>query len=206
MMGCMTRILGVDPGTLHCGYAVVEVSAGPGAQKPRYIECGVIELPAQAPIEHRLKLLAADLREVIRELRPDELAIECAFAGKNVRSALLLGQARGAILLVGAEANLPCSEYPPATVKKTVCGNGRAQKSEVQRIVSWLCKLRTPPPTDASDAVAIALCHAFHAPSRSISAQASDQAAAKRRPRATASRRTAQVRAPKAAPPARSDR
>lgn len=204
MMGSMTRILGVDPGTLHCGYGVVEVSTGTGSTKPRYIECGVIELPAQKPMAERLKLLASDLREVIRELRPDELALECAFAGINVRSALVLGQARGAILLVGAEANLPCAEYPPATVKKTVCGNGRAQKSEVQRVVSWLCKLRTPPPTDAADAVAIALCHAFHAPTRALSAQT--QAATKRRLSATATRRTAQARAQTAAPPARTDR
>jgi crossover junction endodeoxyribonuclease RuvC len=196
----MSRILGVDPGTLRCGYAVVETNPGRATQ-PRYIECGVIELPAKAPIAERLRLLASDLREVIVELQPSELALESAFAGINVRSALLLGQARGAIMLVGAEAGLCIHEYPPATIKKTVCGNGRAQKSEVQRIVSWLCKLSSPPPPDAADAVAIALCHAFHAPQRALTAQAMKQ-----QPRATAPQhpRASAARTPSA--PARSGR
>ena len=196
----MSRILGVDPGTLRCGYAVVETNPGHATQ-PRYIECGVIELPAKAPIAERLRLLASDLRDVIVELQPSELALESAFAGINVRSALLLGQARGAIMLVGAEAGLCIYEYPPATIKKTVCGNGRAQKSEVQRIVSWLCKLSSPPPTDAADAVAIALCHAFHAPQRALTAQAMKQ-----QPRATAPQhpRVSAVRTPSV--PARSGR
>lgn len=206
MMGRMTRILGVDPGTLHCGYAVVEVSSSLGPHKPKYIECGVIELPAKDSIGERLKLLASDLREVIRELQPDELALESAFAGVNVRSALLLGQARGAILLVATEAGLPCAEYPPATIKKTVCGNGRAQKSEVQRVVSWLCKLRTPPPTDAADAVAIALCHAFHAPQRALTSQAQRAPVTRKAHASTVHRRTARDRDQTAAPPARSDR
>lgn len=195
----MLRILGIDPGTLRCGYAVVETDAGQTITQPRYIECGVIELPASASIAERLRLLASDLRDVIAEFSPTELAIESAFAGVNVRSALLLGQARGAILLVGAEAGLACHEYPPATVKKTVCGNGRAQKAEVQRVVSWLCKLATHPPTDAADAVAIALCHAFHQPARTLTAKA-NQAAATKTPRR--SPRVVQA----AALPARSDR
>ena len=199
MMGPMPRILGVDPGTLRCGYAVVETTAG-RATKPRYIECGVVELPAQESIAERLRLLASDLRDVIAELHPDELALESAFAGVNIRSALLLGQARGAILLVAAEAGLRCSEYPPATVKKTVCGNGRAQKSEVQRIVSWLCNLSSPPAPDAADAVAIALCHAFHAPQRALTAQLPATL------RATKPRRPPLHDRPTAPPPARSGR
>lgn len=195
----MLRILGIDPGTLRCGYAIVETSEGQRVTQPRYIECGVIELPASASIAERLRLLASDLRDVIAEFSPTELAIESAFAGVNVRSALLLGQARGAILLVGAEAGLACHEYPPATVKKTVCGNGRAQKAEVQRVVSWLCKLATKPPTDAADAVAIALCHAFHQPARALTAKANQAAATKTPRRSPGVARTS-------APPARSDR
>lgn len=160
----MLRILGVDPGTLRCGYALIEIDAACKPVSPRYLECGVIELSASQAIETRLKNLAADLREVITEFAPTELALETAFAGINVYSALLLGQARGVILLTAVEAGLGCWEYPPATVKKTVCGNGRAQKSEVQRVVSWLCGLDSQPPTDAADAVAIALCHAFRRP------------------------------------------
>ena len=199
----MPRILGIDPGTLRCGYAVVEIRPGRTVTQPRYIECGVVELPAHEPIAERLRLLASDLREVIAELHPDELAIESAFAGVNVRSALMLGQARGAILLVGAEAGLTCHEYPPATVKKTVCGNGRAHKAEVQRVVSWLCKLTTPPPTDAADAVAIALCHAFHHTQRTLTSQAQRQA---KPPSAAASRLQALAGSRTPPPPTRSDR
>ncbi|HMU40323.1 MAG TPA: crossover junction endodeoxyribonuclease RuvC [Pseudomonadota bacterium] len=175
----MLRILGVDPGTLRCGYAVIEQQVSDRLAKPQYIECGVIELPSQESIETRLRLLAADLREVIEEFHPSELSIESAFSGVNVRSALLLGQARGVILLVGAEAGLGCAEYPPATIKKTVCGHGRATKQEVQKVVSWLCKLASPPPADAADAVAIALCHAFHRPQhKALGGRLSHKAAA----------------------------
>ncbi|MFO0574677.1 MAG: crossover junction endodeoxyribonuclease RuvC [Polyangia bacterium] len=156
------RILGVDPGTVACGYGVVDVPGERAAMKPRYVECGVIELDAKSPLSSRLVTLAAELREVIDELRPDELSLEAAFHGVNARSALLLGHARGVIMLLGAEASLPIGEYPPATVKRAVAGHGRAQKTEVQRVVSWLFGLRTAPRTDAADALAIALCHAYH--------------------------------------------
>jgi crossover junction endodeoxyribonuclease RuvC len=172
--GATVRILGIDPGTLFCGYGVVEVPAGRAAIRPRYVECGVIELEAGAPLPLRLQVLAGELREVIRELRPDELSLEAAFHGVNARSALLLGHARGVIMLLGAEAGLPLGEYPPATVKRAVAGHGRAQKGEVQRVVSWLLGLRTPPRTDAADALAIALCHAYH---RGSAALVSDLAA-----------------------------
>ena len=167
--GATVRILGVDPGTLFCGYGVVEVPAEQSAIRPRYVECGVIELESGAPLPARLHMLAGELREVIRELRPDELSLEAAFHGVNARSALLLGHARGVIMLLGAEASLPLGEYPPATVKRAVAGHGRAQKAEVQRVVSWLLGLRTPPSTDASDALAIALCHAYHRGAASLS-------------------------------------
>lgn len=161
-LGSTIRILGIDPGTIACGYGVVEVPRERGAVKPRYIECGVIELDRHAALPLRLQVLASELREVIGELRPDELSLEAAFHGVNARSALLLGHARGVIMLLGAEAGLPLGEYPPATVKRSVAGHGRAQKAEVQRVISWLLGLRTPPRTDAADALAIALCHAYH--------------------------------------------
>ena len=158
----MIRILGIDPGTLHCGYGVVEVSSVRALKKPRYIECGVIELNGKLSLSERLRLLAVDLREVLLELRPDEVSLEAAFHGVNAQSALRLGHARGVIMLLIAEAGLPLGEYAPATVKRSVAGHGRAGKEEIQRVVTWLCALQSAPRPDAADALAIALCHAFH--------------------------------------------
>lgn len=158
----MIRILGIDPGTLRCGYGVVEVSATRALAKPKYVECGVIELSGKLSLSERLRLLASDLREVLTELKPDEVSLEAAFHGVNAQSALRLGHARGVIMLLVAEAGLPLGEYAPATVKRAVAGHGRAGKHEIQKVVTWLCALHKPPPADAADALAIALCHAFH--------------------------------------------
>ena len=154
-----TRILGLDPGSRRLGYAVVDT-------RPRgqfvYRECGTITAPERQPIEARLLELATELRAVIRELRPVVAAVEDVFHQRNARSALVLGQARGAALLCCAEAGLPVTSYPPATVKKTVCGHGRAPKEQVQRMVTALARLQRPPAEDAADALAIAICHSLH--------------------------------------------
>ena len=97
------RVLGVDPGTRLCGYGVVEVSP-PG--RPRYVECGVLQLDAGLPLPKRLQQLALELREVVAELRPQVLALEAIFHGKNAQSALRLGYARGVIMLLAMEAGL----------------------------------------------------------------------------------------------------
>jgi crossover junction endodeoxyribonuclease RuvC len=154
------RILGVDPGTIACGYGIVEVMGRVTFNRPRYIECGVIELNRRRALPERLSALAADMRDILTELRPDEVALEAAFHGKNAQSALRLGYARGVIMMLASEASLPLYEYAPAKVKRAVAGNGRAQKSEVQRLVSILCSLQKTPRTDAADALAIAICHA----------------------------------------------
>lgn len=154
------RILGIDPGTIHCGYGVIEVNGRGAFLKPRYVECGVIELNPRHALADRLVALAADLREILADLQPHEVSLESLYHGVNAQSALRLGHARGVIMLVVSEAGLPLAEYPPATVKRTVAGNGRAQKTEVQRLVSYRCGLKQPPPLDASDALALALCHA----------------------------------------------
>jgi crossover junction endodeoxyribonuclease RuvC len=156
------RILGVDPGTIHCGYGVVEISGSAAFNRPRYLECGVIELDRRRTLPERLRALASDLREVIAELRPQEVALESVFHGVNIQSALRLGHARGVIMLLAAEADLPLAEYPPATVKRAVAGHGQAQKEQVQRMICVLCGLTTTPGPDAADALAIAICHAQH--------------------------------------------
>jgi crossover junction endodeoxyribonuclease RuvC len=153
------RILGIDPGSRRCGYGVVE-QVGPG--RVRYVECGVVEPPAEAPLEARLAEVAAGLREVIAELAPRVVAVEGVFHGVNARAALKLGQARGVALVAAGEATLPVFEYAPATVKRSVAGSGAASKLQVSSMVRALCGLKRAPRLDASDALAIAICHAFH--------------------------------------------
>jgi len=156
------RILGIDPGSRRCGYGVVErLSGGVGPGRVRYVECGVVEARASAPLHHRLVEIGEGLREVIDELRPHVVAVEGVFHGQNARSALQLGHARGVALLVCGERSLGVSEYPPATVKRAVAGNGRATKEQVSRMVRMLCALERTPILDASDALAVAICHAF---------------------------------------------
>lgn len=154
-----TRVLGLDPGSRVLGYAVVD-SRGRGGFT--YRECGTIRTTEGLHIAGRLLEIATELREVIAEHRPTAAAVEDVFSHKSVRSALVLGQARGAALLVLAEAGLEVASYPPATVKRTVCGNGRATKEQVQHMVAALARLSRPPATDAADALALAICHCLH--------------------------------------------
>lgn len=159
------RILGIDPGTLHTGYAVIEADprAGAGRSGPRlaYVECGVITAPARLGIGERMLAIAADLVAVIEEFAPQQAAIERAFFGVNVRSALALGQARGALMLVVAQRGIGCTEYAPALVKRAIAGHGAARKQEVAQRVALLCELSREPAHDAADALAIACCHAL---------------------------------------------
>jgi crossover junction endodeoxyribonuclease RuvC len=152
------RILGIDPGSRYCGYGVIERA---GAGRVTYVECGVLEPKRTAGMHVRLAEIALGLREVLADLRPHAVAVEGVFHGVNVRSALQLGHARGVALLCAGEAGLPVFEYAPATVKKTVAGGGRASKEQVQAMVQRLCDLKRAPRLDASDALAVAICHAF---------------------------------------------
>jgi crossover junction endodeoxyribonuclease RuvC len=152
------RILGIDPGSRYCGYGVIERE---GVGRIRYVECGVVEPRRTAGMHVRLAEIAASLRELIVELRPDAMAVEGVFHGVNVRSALQLGHARGVALLCAGEAELDVFEYAPATVKRAVAGGGRASKEQVAAMVRHLCGLKRAPRLDASDALAVAICHAF---------------------------------------------
>ena len=155
------RVLGLDPGSRIAGYAIVDLEA-PG--RFRYRECGTLVANPRAELPDRLLELATELRALVREFAPDEAAVEDVFQQKHARAALVLGHARGVVLLVAAEAGLAVTAYPPATVKRTVCGNGRADKEQVQRMVAALTGLKQLPATDAADALAIALCHCLHVP------------------------------------------
>jgi crossover junction endodeoxyribonuclease RuvC len=149
------RILGLDPGSLVCGYGVIdEVRGG-----LTYVECGLLTAPADRPMEVRLGEIARGLREVIEELAPAVVAVEDVFSHQNVRSALALAQARGMVLAVVGLCGLRVSSYAPALVKKSVCGSGRADKGQVARMVQGLIGLKSLPRADATDALAVAIAH-----------------------------------------------
>ena len=154
------RVLGIDPGTASTGFGIVE-SRG---QALDTVCGGVISTTSDAPLEQRLAAIAARLGELIEEHRPDALAIEEVYFGRNVRSAFAVGQARGAVLAAAGERDVPCFSYTPQAVKLAVCGSGAAAKDQVQRMVGALLSLPAPPQSDhAADALALAICHAFRA-------------------------------------------
>ncbi len=153
------RILGIDPGSLRLGYGVIE-SAGAGASSVTYVECGVISASPRDARSVRLGEIGRGLRDLIEEVRPDVVAMEEAFFGVNIQSTLALGEARGVALFIASEYGLLVIGYPPATVKKTVVGHGRATKEQIGYLVRALLSLRRTPEADAADALAIAICHA----------------------------------------------
>jgi crossover junction endodeoxyribonuclease RuvC len=146
-------ILGIDPGTAVTGYGVVRAGA-----TPALVECGVIRTKAEWPLPRRLRDIAEGVRELLARHRPQAMAVESAFYAKNVRTTLVLGHARGVILLAGEEAGVAIHEYPPAEIKKAVAGTGAATKEQVQLMIAQHLRLKTPPqPNDAADGVAAAL-------------------------------------------------
>ena len=148
------RILGIDPGSRFTGYAVLD-AAGANAGVVAY---GVVKLPPKQRLPDRLRILDAKLRELVDEYSPDEVVVEEVFAAANVRSALVLGQVRGVVLVAGG-SDRPVFEYSARAVKKAVVGYGQADKNQVAQMVSALLRLEEPPPQDAADALALALCH-----------------------------------------------
>jgi crossover junction endodeoxyribonuclease RuvC len=156
-------VLGIDPGTAHTGYGVV-LSRG---RRLAALDGGVIQTRAGAPLERRLADIHARVCDLIREHRPAALAIEDLYFGRNAHSAFAVGQARGVVLLSAGMAGIPCFSYTPQVVKQAVCGTGGAGKQQVQRMVGALLSLPEPPHSDhASDALAVAICHANSAPLR----------------------------------------
>ena len=153
------RVLGVDPGTAVTGYGVIETGNG-AAGMGRLVECGVIRLTGRSPLPRRLHELHQHIAGLIARHQPGALALEDAFYHKNVHTTLVLGHARGVILLAAAQAGLEIAQYPPATIKKTVAGAGGAPKAHIGRVVARLLRLKdAPKPADAADGVAVALTH-----------------------------------------------
>lgn len=150
-------VLGIDPGTAITGYGVVgETMRGDFV----LLACGVFRTTAGEPMHLRLLELFQDMQALLKEFAPDEVAVEKLFFGRNVTTAISVGQARGAMLVAAALAGLPVVEYTPAEVKQAVTGYGNADKPQVQQMVQQLLGLAAPPtPDDAADGVAIAICH-----------------------------------------------
>jgi crossover junction endodeoxyribonuclease RuvC len=150
-------ILGIDPGTATIGFGCVEII---GDRSAVAISYGIIQTDKRMTMPERLLVLFNDMTELLTDLRPDAMAVEEIFFLRNVNTAMPVAQARGVILLTGAQAGVPIFGYTPAQVKLTVTGTGRAEKIEVQEAVRDLLELPgIPRPDDAADALAIALTH-----------------------------------------------
>jgi crossover junction endodeoxyribonuclease RuvC len=155
------RVLGIDPGTAACGYGIVHESGG----RLKAIDHGWWQTPARRRPELRLKTIFDGVTELIEDFGPDAVVLEESFVGVDARTALSVGQARGAVLVAAASFGLECAEYAPSRVKQAVCGYGRAEKAQVQRMVMAILGLRSAPtPQHASDALAVAICHALAPP------------------------------------------
>jgi len=153
------RVIGIDPGSRSLGYGVVEERRG----RLVHVAHGVIRASPHARLEQRLQRIFSALLAAIALHRPDAAAVEGVFAFRNPRSALILGQARGVALLVAAQRGLPVHEYAPARVKRSVGAGGASDKEAVARMVNGFLGLPQPPSADATDALAVAICHLNHA-------------------------------------------
>ena len=151
----MLRTLGIDPGSRHTGYGIIQGDA----RNLQHIAHGTIQVPVHMGHPQRLGVIYQQLIAIIEEYQPESMATEDVFFAKNVKSALRLGQARGAALLAGVNAGLSVCEYSPLEIKQAVVGYGRASKEQVSEMIRTLLRVKTPIDAHAADALAVALCH-----------------------------------------------
>jgi crossover junction endodeoxyribonuclease RuvC len=155
------KVIGIDPGTASCGYGIVHESDG----RLRAIDHGWWRTPARQRPEVRLKTIFDAVAALIELHRADAVVLEESFVGADARTALSVGQARGAVMVAAALAGVECTEYSVTRVKQAVCGYGRAEKRQVQKMVKAILGLEAEPaPTHAADALAVAICHALAPP------------------------------------------
>lgn len=153
-------ILGIDPGIAIVGYGIIKYEGN----KFSVIDYGAITTPAKMELPERLKEIYEGITELIRNFKPDVLAVEELFFNTNVKTAISVGHGRGVAILAGANAGLNVYEYTPLQVKQSVVGYGRAQKAQVQQMIkAILCLNQVPKPDDVADALAVAVCHAHSA-------------------------------------------
>ena len=161
------KVLGIDPGTAACGYGIVHGSGG----RLRAVGSGCWRTSARERLDLRLLTIFAGVQELIAEHAPDAVALEESYVGADARIALSVGQARGAVLVAAASAGVDCAEYAPARVKQTVCGYGRAEKGQMQRMVKMILGLDAEPASShEADALAVAICHALASPLLEVTA------------------------------------
>ena len=154
-------VLGIDPGTAACGYGIVHERGN----RLRAVDFGWWQTPAGRRPELRLKTIYDGVTELIEQFDPVAVVLEESFVGVDARTALSVGQARGAVLVAAASFGIECAEYAPSRVKQAVCGYGRAEKAQVQRMVTAILGLKTATtPHNASDALAVAICHTLAPP------------------------------------------
>jgi crossover junction endodeoxyribonuclease RuvC len=154
-------VLGIDPGTAACGYGVISQKGG----RLMAVDFGSWHTRASMRPELRLKTIHDTVIDLIDRYGPDAVAVEESFVGADARTALSVGQARGAVLVAAARAGVGCVEYAPAHVKQAVCGYGRAEKAQMQRMVQAILRLDIPPASShEADALAVAICHAMAPP------------------------------------------
>jgi crossover junction endodeoxyribonuclease RuvC len=155
----MTIVMGIDPGVASTGFGVVRVAGG----RMSALDGGVIEAAPGEPAERRLARIHEAVVELLDRHQPGAMALEDVYFGRNVRSAIAVGQARGVTLLAAGQRGVPCFGYTPQAVKMAVCGSGSAAKPQVQRMAEALLRLEQPLASDhAADALAVAICHAGH--------------------------------------------
>ena len=155
------KVIGIDPGTAACGYGIVHARDG----RLRATCHGWWRTRPAERLEARLLTIYRGVQELIAEHAPDAVALEESFVGADARIALSVGQARGAVLVAASSVGVACAEYAPARVKQSVCGYGRAEKAQVQRMVGAILGLKqVPQPHHAADALAVAICHALAPP------------------------------------------
>lgn len=159
------RILGIDPGLADTGWGVVEI--GNGAEKA--LDYGVVKTSKDLPLAERLNLIHKELKDIMANFSPLAVAVEDIYFSKNVKTAIIVAEARGVILMTAAEAGVPVFPYTPLQVKQALVGYGRAEKAQVQKMLAAILKLKEyPKPDHAADALAIALCHAHSLKRKSL--------------------------------------
>ena len=150
------RILGIDPGTLTMGYGLIKDQD----EELRIVDCGILKASRHMPIAERLRKLYLELMELFTRYQPEEVAIEEPFVAQNRRSALAIGRAQAIAILAAANSNVPAYTYAPTRVKQVVADYGNSSKEQVQRMVQIQLRLsQIPQPSDAADALAVAICH-----------------------------------------------
>ena len=160
------RVLGVDPGTWKTGVGVIEAEGS----RYRLVFETVIEIKKKLPLAMRLRQIYLEISDFVAEYKPDVMALENVFFGKDLQAMVKIGEARACAMLAAAQMNIEVLEYPPARVKQAVSGNGRASKDQVQNMIKTLLGLKQAPEADSSDALAVAICHVHAGHRRRIEA------------------------------------